>query len=60
VARRLARTPSLNAALNDGDWWADAWADTLLQFERETGLQLELPLECPWTVGEVLDFDWLP
>ncbi len=59
VERRLRRTPSLAASLQDPDWWADAWDDALDQATRETGLA-DLPQTCPWDQAQVLDPDWLP
>lgn len=56
----IAETPSLKASLDDSRWWRRAWSDALLQFERETGLQVDLPNECPWSVAEVFDRGWLP
>ncbi|MFB1487804.1 MULTISPECIES: DUF29 family protein [unclassified Thiocapsa] len=59
IERRLRRTPGLARSLEDTDWWADAWDDALDAATRETGIA-DLPRTCPWTVGEVLDGDWLP
>lgn len=59
IARRLQKTPSLNAVLLDGDWWADAWADAVAQAMQETGLE-DFPAACPWTQVEILDLDYLP
>jgi hypothetical protein len=59
IQRRLRRTPSLARSLEDPDWWADTWDDALDAATRETGIA-DLPMTCPWTVGQVLDGDWLP
>ncbi len=53
-------TPSLKASLDDARWWRRAWIDGQGQFERETGLQVDLPEECPWTTAEVLSQGWKP
>ncbi|MFZ4790941.1 MAG: DUF29 family protein [Candidatus Competibacteraceae bacterium] len=59
--RRLQKTPSLKSALNDVDWWADAWFDARLEATQETGLEIQIfPPECPWTAGEILDPTWKP
>ena len=61
VARRLERTPSLKARLNDPDYWADAWGDAPEETARETGIGFDvLPVECPWTSAEILDQDYWP
>lgn len=58
IERRLRRTPSLVASLNDPDWWAYAWDDALDAATRETGIP-DLPHTCPWDSGLVLDPGWL-
>lgn len=61
IARRLARTPGLNASLNDNDWWADAWVDALQIAASETGISYEsFPNVCPWATTEILNDSWLP
>jgi hypothetical protein len=59
IARRLRRTPSLVNALNDAEWWADAWDDALAAAIEETGLT-DLSTTCPWEAEQVLDPEWLP
>ena len=59
IERRLRRTPSLAASLQDPDWWADAWDDALDQATREPGIP-GLPIACPWPLDRVLDPKWLP
>lgn len=50
IARRLRKTPSLKASLEDADWWADAWQDARLQASRETGIGYDVfPEILPWT-----------
>ena len=59
IERRLHRTPSLKRALEDQDWWADAWDEALDAATRETGIA-NLPIVCPWAPELVLDANWLP
>ena len=59
VLMRLGKTPSLRACLEDADWQAEVWSDALTQALGETGLD-DLPENCPWLFGEVLQDDWLP
>jgi hypothetical protein len=59
IARRLRATPSLKRCLSDPDWCADAWGDAVAAATAEAGLD-DLPQDCPWAVGQVLDPDWLP
>lgn len=61
IARRLKKTPSLKASLNDPDWWLDAWQDGVHGAVRETRLErATFPASCPWVVSQILDDDWLP
>lgn len=61
IARRLKKTPSLQACLSDNDWWQDAWADAVDLAARETGIDAaRFPEACPWSTAEVLDANWLP
>lgn len=61
IRRRLQKTPSLKSALNDVDWWADAWFDARIEATQETGIEIQrFPLECPWTADEILDPAWKP
>ena len=61
IARRLNKTPSLQASFSDADWWADAWDDALAQAATETGLRYQgFPATCPWTAGQVMSTDFFP
>jgi len=61
IARRLKRTPSLKASLDDPDWWADAWQDARREAAKETGIEYgRFPASCPWPVADVLAADWYP
>jgi len=61
IARRLRRTPSLQASFSDPDWWADAWDDAVNLMVGETGIARKaLPAVCPWTQAEILDPSWFP
>jgi len=61
IIRRLQKTPSLKSALNDVDWWADAWFDARIEATQETGIEIQrFPPECPWTADEILDPAWKP
>ncbi|NEX19954.1 DUF29 domain-containing protein [Thiorhodococcus mannitoliphagus] len=55
----IKKTPSLKAALNDGDWWSGVCSDAVAKASDETGLD-DFPESCPWTVQEILDAAWLP
>jgi hypothetical protein len=61
VVQRIIRTPSLKADLNNVDWWAGVWADSLDIATRETGFLYErFPEECPWQYSQITDIDFLP
>ncbi len=62
IERRLRKTPSLKASLDDPDWRADAWTDAVSVASKETGIEYErFPDECPWGMEtQVLDIGWLP
>jgi hypothetical protein len=61
IARRIQKTPSLKADLNDAAWWRDVWADALDIAVKETGLLYEaFPESCPWTLNQVMDADFWP
>ena len=62
IVRRLEKTPSLKACLNDSDWWADAWGDACEAASAETGIGLEkFPEACAWSIdSEILCESWLP
>lgn len=58
IRARLVRTPSLEAMLNEPNWWEEIWADAVSTAVAETELD-QFPETCPWALGEILD-DWLP
>ena len=61
VIRRLNRTPSLKACLEDSEWWADAWDDARDIAQKETGISFEkFPGQCPWKTENILLDNWLP
>ncbi|MVF24247.1 DUF29 domain-containing protein [Methylocaldum sp. BRCS4] len=61
IARRLERTPSLKASLNDPEWWADAWGDARTDAMKETGIGFDqFPAVCPWMIAEILNPEWMP
>jgi hypothetical protein len=58
VERRLKKTPSLKADLNDADWWEAVWDDAVARVGQETGLDFpESPL---WTPEQSLQPDFFP
>lgn len=59
ITRRIGKTPSLKASLRDEDWWADVWGDAFGAAWQETQLET-LPQQCPWTLEQILDPNWLP
>lgn len=59
VQLRLNKTPSLQACLNEPDWWEDAWGDAVSQAISETGIDT-FPEVCPWSAAEILGDDWVP
>jgi len=59
VARILRQNPGLKPSL--GESMEDAYGDALLIAERETNLdETTFPIECPWSIGQVLDMDFWP
>jgi hypothetical protein len=61
IARRLKKTPSLNASLEDPDWWADAWQDALMAASRETGISYDkFPEKCLWDLANIIDSEFWP
>jgi len=61
IRRRLQKTPRLKSALNDVDWWVDAWFDARIEATQETVIEIQcFPPECPWTADEILDSTWTP
>ena len=59
IIRRLCRTPSLRADLQESEWWEGVWEDATAQAAEETGLSSFLEC-CPWSAEQVLELDWLP
>jgi hypothetical protein len=61
IARRIKKTPSLKADLEDPAWWREAWADALTMVTRETGLGFEaFPEKCPWDMKQIMDEKFWP
>ncbi|MCG1054021.1 DUF29 domain-containing protein [Mycetohabitans sp. B5] len=61
IERRIRKTPSLKASLNDPDWCADAWDDAVEAASKETGLSYTtFPETCPWSMEQVLDPTFFP
>jgi hypothetical protein len=61
VRRRLRKTPSLKASMEDSDWRDDVWDDAVDTASRETGLHYrQFPETCPWSVDDILTEGWLP
>ena len=59
IARRLKKTPSLKASIDDSEWLEDAWGDAVLMAINETGMG-GFPELCPWTTENMLSDAWLP
>ena len=59
IARRLGKTPSLRASLEDADWLDDAWGDAVVGAIAETGLD-DFPENCLWSVSSILDESFYP
>ena len=59
IIRRLNKTPSLKADLQETGWWEGVWDDATAQAAEETGLS-SFPERCPWPAERVLGLDWLP
>jgi hypothetical protein len=59
IALRLRRTPSLKPMLRDPDWLEEIWQDAIGAATADTGLDA-FPEDCPWSVSQCLDTDWLP
>ncbi len=59
LRRHLRKNPSLRAQLAEAI--ADIYPDAAKKAAIETRLPLSIfPSDCPWTVEEILDKDWLP
>ena len=59
IARRLKKTPSLKADLNDPEWFEGVYGDAIVKAMRETGLDC-FPEVCPWTLEDIFMEGWLP
>lgn len=57
IARRLRRMPSLNAAIDDPEFWLDVWDDAILGVlsERPEIGAARLPAKCPWSACQILN-----
>jgi len=61
IARRIAKTPSLKADLQDADWWEGVWGDALIKAAGETGIEFDrLPSACPWSEEQVFSAEFFP
>ncbi len=61
IDRRIRKTPSLKASLDDPDWWADAWDDAVEAASKETGMAYTcFPELCPWPTDAVIDREFFP
>lgn len=61
IARRIAKTPSLKADLQDTDWWEGVWSDALIKAAEETGIDIDrLPMTCSWSKEQVLSDEYFP
>lgn len=59
LTKLLKENPSLYSWLDEAV--LDAYVEAIQQAEIETGLQISVFLDvCPWTVEQVLDFDFYP
>jgi hypothetical protein len=60
VERRIEKTPSLRALLDDAELIRDAWSDARVLASQETGL-VDFSEDCPWAIREqVLQEGWFP
>ena len=59
IARRLGKTLSLRASLEDADWLDDAWGDAVVVAIAETGRD-DFPENCLWSVSAILDESFYP
>ncbi len=59
VDKLLRENPSVRAVL--GDIFEETYQDAMLRAEGETGLLSDIfPGQCPFSLSQVLDRDWLP
>lgn len=59
IARRLRKTPSLKASLEDADGLDGAWGDAVVKAIAETGRD-DFPEHCLWSVSAILDESFYP
>ena len=59
VARRLARTPSLQRFVHEATWLEDVWDDALALASADTGVDT-LPAQPIWDIDAIVDPDFLP
>lgn len=59
IARRLRKTPSLKASLEDADWLDGAWGDAVVKAIAKTGRD-DFPEHCLWSVAAILDESFYP
>lgn len=59
IARRLKKTPSLNAFAHDSEWIEDVWGDAVSIAINESGIG-SFPESCPWAIENILSDAWLP
>ena len=52
-------SPSLKTLPDNPDWLATTYRRAVWRAEQETGLK-NLPVELPWTLGELVNYDFLP
>lgn len=61
IARRIDKTPSLKADLEDETWWRGVWADALDIAVKETGLFYEAFTDSrTWRFDQIMDVDFWP
>ena len=59
IARRLEKTPSLKADLQDAGWWELVWGDAVSAVLNEVELD-DLPEVYPWTAADILNGEFWP
>ena len=60
IKRRLNKTPSLNSDLNDQEFLDDVWGDVLVSATNETKGKISFPVNCPWTIEQILNDEFFP
>ncbi len=61
ILRRMEKTPSLKAVLNDSEWWDDLWGDARLLAGKETGMAMDrFPEVCPWSPEQTIHLAFFP